>query len=145
MRLDRADTGVVIVDAQERLAAAMPADVLEHAQRRWVTLIEMAAVLKLPLCISEQYPKGLGPTLPSLREAAAKTAPHLLEKIDFSACDAPHFDQFLGGGRKSWIVCGMETHICVYQTVRDLVARGFHVQVPLDACVSRRKLDWRTV
>jgi hypothetical protein len=144
LRPDPHDTGILIVDAQERLAAAMPPDILEHAARSWVTLIEMAAVLKLPLSISEQYPKGLGPTLPALAEAAARVSPRSLEKLDFSCGQAPGFEQFLDAGRKTWIVCGMETHICVYQTVRDLVARGFHVQVPLDACVSRRKLDWST-
>jgi nicotinamidase-related amidase len=145
LRPDRQDTGIVIVDAQERLAAAMPKEILEQAVRRWVTLIEMAAVLKLPVAISEQYPKGLGSTLPVLKEAAAKVMPPVryLEKIDFSCCESPMFDQFLGTGRKTWIVSGMETHICVYQTVRGLISRGYNVHVPLDACVSRRKLDWQ--
>lgn len=143
--MDKQNTGIVIVDAQVKLASAMPQAILELAVRRWVTLIEMAAVLKLPLAISEQYPKGLGSTLPVLKEAVAKVMPpaRYLEKVDFSCCEAPLFEQFLGGGRKTWIVCGMETHICVYQTVRGLVARGYQVHVPLDACVSRRKLDWQ--
>jgi Isochorismatase family len=145
LRPERQDTGIVIVDAQERLAAAMPKEILQLAVRRWVTLIEMASVLKLPLAISEQYPKGLGPTLPVLKEAAAKVMPPVryLEKLDFSCCEVPLFEQFLGNGRRTWIVSGMETHICVYQTVRGLIARGYNVQVPLDACVSRRKLDWQ--
>ena len=146
LRLERNDTGIVIVDAQERLAAAMPREILDQAVRRWVTLIEMAAVLKIPVAISEQYPKGLGYTLPVLKEAALKVMPpaRYLEKIDFSCCESPLFDQFLGGGRRTWIVAGMETHICVYQTVRGLISRGYKVHVPLDACVSRRKLDWKT-
>jgi nicotinamidase-related amidase len=146
LRPDRHDTGIVIVDAQERLAAAMPKEVLEQAVRRWVALIEMAAVLKLPVAISEQYPKGLGHTLPVLREAAAKVMPpaRYLEKVDFSCVESPLFDQFLGGGRRTWIISGMETHICVFQTVRGLLERGYKVHVPLDACVSRRKLDWKT-
>jgi nicotinamidase-related amidase len=146
MRPDRNDTGVVIVDAQERLAAAMPKEILERAVRHWVTIIEMANVLKLPIAISEQYPKGLGYTLPVLKEAAAKIMPPVryLEKIDFSCVESPLFDQFLGGGRRTWIVAGMETHICVYQTVRGLLQRGYKVHVPVDACVSRRKLDWET-
>jgi hypothetical protein len=146
LRPDRNDTGIVIVDAQERLAGAMPKEVLEQAVRHWVTLIQMGAVLKLPIAISEQYPKGLGYTLPVLKEAAAKVMPpaRYLEKIDFSCCESPLFDQFLGAGRKTWIVAGMETHICVYQTVRGLIQRGYKVHVPMDACVSRRKLDWKT-
>jgi isochorismate hydrolase len=144
-RPDRHDTGLVIVDVQERLAAAMPNDIMNLALRRWVALCEMAAVLKLPVAISEQYPKGLGPTVPLIKEAVAHVMPpaRYLEKIDFSACESPLFDQFLGAGRKTFIVCGMETHICVYQTVRGLLQRGYRVQVPVDACVSRRKLDWQ--
>jgi len=145
LRPERQDTAIVIVDAQERLAAAMPKQILDQALRRWITLIEMAAALKLPVAISEQYPKGLGSTLPVLKEAAAKVMPptRYLEKIDFSCCESPLFEQFLGNGRRTFIIGGMETHICVYQTVRGLIARGYNVQVPLDACVSRRKLDWQ--
>jgi nicotinamidase-related amidase len=145
LRPERHDTGLVLVDIQEKLAAAMPHSVLERAVRRWVSLIEMAAVLKLPVAISEQYPKGLGRTLPVLREAAGKVMPpaRYLEKVEFSCCEAPLFEQFLGSGRRTWIVCGMETHICVYQTVRGLLSRGYQTHVPLDACLSRHKLDWQ--
>jgi nicotinamidase-related amidase len=145
LRPDRHDVALVVVDAQERLAGAMPKEILERAVKNWVALIEMSALLKLPVALSEQYPKGLGSTLLVLREAAAKVMPpaRFLEKIDFSCVESPLFDQFLGSGRNTLIVCGMETHICVYQTVRGLTARGYQVFVPLDACVSRRKLDWK--
>jgi nicotinamidase-related amidase len=145
LRPDRNDTGLVIVDAQEKLAAAMPSEVVNIAVRSWITLIQMASVLKLPVAVSEQYPKGLGPTMPVVKEAIGKVMPpaRYMEKIDFSACESPLFDQFLGLGRKTWIVCGMETHICVYQTVRGLISRGHTVHVPLDGCVSRKKLDWQ--
>ena len=145
LRPERHDTGLVIVDMQERLAAAMPREALDRTLRACSTLIEMAALLKLPVAVSEQHPKGLGSTVMMLKEAALKVMPpaRFFEKIDFSCCGAPLFDQFLGAGRKTWIVCGMETHICVYQTVRDLLGRGYSVQVPLDACLSRKKLDWQ--
>src|SRR5439155_27169396 len=96
--------------------------------------------------VSEQYPKGLGPTLPVLSEALGKVMPpaRFIEKFDFSLTQAPLFEQFLGGGRKTLIVCGMEAHVCVYQTVRDLAGRGYRVHVPVDAVLSRRKLDWKT-
>jgi nicotinamidase-related amidase len=144
-RPSRTDIGLVIVDAQERLAAAMPREILERAAKNWVTLAEMAALLKLPVAVSEQYPKGLGPTLPVLAEALAKIMPpaRFIEKLDFNAVESPLFEQVLGLGHKSWIVCGMEAHICVYQTARGLAERGYTVYVPLDACVSRRKLDWK--
>jgi nicotinamidase-related amidase len=106
----------------------------------------MAARLKLPVCASEQYPQGLGPTLPVLKEALLKVMPptRWVEKLDFSCCDAPLFQQFLDNGRGTFIVAGMECHVCVYQTVRALVARGLRVHVPSDACVSRAKENWRT-
>ena len=143
--LDRGDTGLVLVDLQVRLAAAMPEAVLNDALKRWLALIEIAALMKLPVAVSEQYPKGLGKTLPVLAEALRKVMPpaRFLEKIDFSCCEAPLFDQFLGTGRRTWIVCGMECHVCVYQTVRGLIARGYRVHVPIDACLSRKKLDWK--
>jgi nicotinamidase-related amidase len=145
LSIDRADAGLVLVDAQVRLAAAMPQPVLHEALRRWLSLIEMAALLKMPVAVSEQYPKGLGKTLPVLEESLRKVMPpaRYLEKVDFSCCEAPLFDQFLGAGRRTWIVVGMECHVCVYQTVRGLVARGYRVHVPVDATVSRRKLDWQ--
>ena len=125
---------------------AMPREVLDRALRQCATLLEMAVLLKLPVAVSEQYPKGLGSTVPMLKEVALKVMPpaRFIEKTDFSLCGAPLFDQFLGAGRKTWIVAGLETHICVLQTVRDLCARGYVVHVPVDACVSRRKLDWKT-
>jgi nicotinamidase-related amidase len=144
--LDRNHTALVVVDAQERLAAAMPHEIAEQAVRKWVALIEMAGLLRLPIAVSEQYPKGLGPTLPVLSEALGKLMPpvRFIEKLDFSCCRAPLFEQFLGSGRQTLIVCGMEAHVCVYQTVRDLVARGYQVHVPVDAVLSRKKLDWKS-
>src|SRR5437868_5628792 len=104
LRPEKNDTGLVIVDVQERLATAMPPEIMNVALRSWVALAEMAAVLKLPVAVSEQYPKGLGPTVPVIKEAVAKVMPpaRYLEKIDFSACESPLFDQFLGSGRKTW-------------------------------------------
>lgn len=143
--LDRHATGLVLIDAQVRLAAAMPEPILNTAIKNWLSLIEMAVVLKLPVAVSEQYPKGLGKTLPVLDAALAKLMPpaRYLEKLEFNCCDNPLFEQFLGGGRHTFIVCGMECHVCVYQTVRGLLSRGYRVHVPIDACVSRKKLDWK--
>ena len=66
-----------------------------------------------------------------------------LEKLDFSCCETPLFQQFLANGRRTFVVCGMETHVCVYQTVRAMVARGLRVHVPGDACVSRTEANWK--
>jgi nicotinamidase-related amidase len=143
--LDPGDTCLVVVDCQVKLSNAMPGDVLGRAVRNWIALVEMAARLKLPVAASEQYPQGLGPTLPVLKEALMRIMPptRWLEKLDFSCCESPLFQQFLGNGRRSFIVVGMETHVCVYQTVRAMVARGLRVHVPVDACLSRTKANWR--
>ncbi len=145
LAIDRADTGLVLVDAQVKLANVMPKPVFDRVLRNWITLIEMAARFQLPVAVSEQYPKGLGPVMPVLKEGLAKVMPpaRWLEKIDFDCCEAPLFEQFLGSGRRTWIVCGMEAHICVYQTVRGLLRRGYRVHVPADAVVSRRKDNFR--
>ncbi len=144
--LDPADTRLVLIDCQVKLANAMPSEVLGRAVRNWVALAEMGARMKLPVCASEQYPQGLGSTLPVLKETLLKVMPptRWVEKLDFSCCDTPLFQQFLAIGRTTFVVAGMETHVCVYQTVRAMVARGLRVHVPADACVSRVKENWRT-
>lgn len=143
--LDPADCCLVLIDCQVKLANAMPAPVLAAAVRNWVAMVEMAARSKLPVCVSEQYPQGLGATIPVLKEALLKVMPptRWLEKLDFSCCETPLFQQFLANGRRTFVVCGMETHVCVYQTVRAMVARGLRVHVPVDGCVSRAKASWK--
>jgi nicotinamidase-related amidase len=143
--LDAADCGLVVIDCQVKLANAMANEALGAAVRNWIALTEMAARLKLPVCASEQYPQGLGQTLPVLKEALGKVMPptRWVEKLDFSCCETPLFQQFMANGRRTFVVCGMETHVCVYQTVRAMVARGLRVHVPGDACLSRSRDNWR--
>ncbi|MCG5055673.1 MAG: isochorismatase family protein [Myxococcales bacterium] len=130
-----------IVDFQERLAAAMPEPEREACERNVLLLIELAHRQGWPILVSEQYPKGLGTTVSPVASALA-AKPELvskLEKLHFAATDAPEFEQvFAGIKRARWVVTGMETHVCVYQTVRGLLARGRHVHVPEDAVLSRR-------
>lgn len=140
MRIRPADAALLVVDFQERLAAAMPAEARAACERNVGILIELARRLRLPVVQSEQYPKGLGATVPAL--AAALAAPdlklHRLEKLTFSCTDAPPFQElFAAVGRRQWIVVGMEAHVCVYQTARGLRERGAEVQLPADAVISR--------
>lgn len=137
-RLDPADTALLIVDWQERLYAAMPEPVRAGALRQAETLLWMARELGLPVLATEQYPRGLGPTLPQL------AVPEALEKLRFSAVQVEAVAAALQqAGRRQVLVTGMETHICVAQTVRDLAGLGLQPWVVADACLSRRKLDWR--
>src|SRR5690242_17620988 len=94
--IDRAETGLVLVDAQVKLAGAMPQAIMERVLRNWLALIETGARFQLPVAASEQYPKGLGPVMPVLKEALSHVMPpaRWLEKIEFDCCEAPLFEQF---------------------------------------------------
>ena len=142
-RLDPERTLVLVVDVQEKLARAMPPESVHALERAGTILIEGAMLLGARVVATEQYPQGLGPTTPALAARIVQFEVPILSKIEFSACDAPGFDAFLptaaeSGAPASVVVIGMETHVCVFQTVRDLAARGFDVHVPIDGVASRR-------
>lgn len=144
MKLSRDRAALLVVDIQERLVPAMPeavaAAVIKHSQ----ILIEAAARLGIPVVVSQQYPKGLGSTVAALEPTLAAARPHRFDKTEFSAASTPEFSALAPKlGRDQWIVAGMETHVCVYQTARDLVGRGYQVHVPIDAVSSRTKANWR--
>ena len=84
-RLQRSEAALLVVDVQEKLAAAMPAEALSRMVKRTVALVEGARVLGLPIVYTEQYPKGLGPTVAPLKESLSGLAP--VEKLRFSAVD----------------------------------------------------------
>lgn len=132
-RLDRSAACVLVIDVQERLAPVMwnLAPVEKYAR----ALVLAARELGLPVLATEQYPKGLGPTVATLREALPE-AP--IVKMAFSCGAEPAFVQALEAtGRRQVIVAGVETHVCVFQTVRDLLERGLEVFVCADAVTSR--------
>jgi len=134
-------TALLIIDWQERLCAAMPADVVERNTRNVTHLLTLAARLDIPVVATEQYPQGLGPSVEPVRALLPRPA---LPKVSFSAVrDAAAASALRETGRGTVVVAGMETHICVYQTVRDLVAAGYVVHVPADAVVSRFETNWR--
>ncbi|WP_152225409.1 hydrolase [Pseudomonas sp. SCB32] len=134
----RAQTStLLIIDIQERLFPAIreAESVLEHAA--W--LLAVAQRLGVPALATEQYPKGLGPTLSALRDALPVEA--LLEKIAFSAVTDPGLLQMPGGERRQFVVCGTEAHVCVLQTVLGLLAEDREVFVVDEAVGSRRPRD----
>ena len=145
IELTRARTALLVVDVQQRLAAAMHEEVLGAVVRNTVVLIAAARRFGLPIVVSQQYPRGLGHTLPAL-EDALRDAPnlHRFDKLAFSAADTPELAALAPRlGRDRWIVTGMEAHVCVYQTARGLVARGYQAHVVADAICSRTKANWR--
>jgi len=132
-RLDRTKACVVAVDVQEKLVPAMWnfAPVEKYVK----AMIVAGRELGLPVIATEQYPKGLGATIPSVREALG--APPLV-KMHFSCGADPAFMQALEAtGRKQVVMVGIEAHVCVFQTARDLVERGYEVFVCADAVTSR--------
>ncbi len=117
----------------------MPEAQLSALTRAANVLLEAAAALGVRVIATEQYPQGLGPTLAPLRERLAAVQAPVLEKVEFSAVEAPGFPSAWEAAKgRSAIVIGMETHVCVFQTVRELTQRGIEVHVPLDGVASRR-------
>jgi nicotinamidase-related amidase len=136
--LARDRAALVVVDVQE---AFRPYACFAGVASACAKLVQAARILALPTLVSEQYPKGLGHTAP---EVGLQGEPRI-EKSVFSAARADGFEQAgVGGegGRGQAIVCGIETHVCVSQTVHDLLGRGVEVHVPADAVGSRHTLDY---
>lgn len=132
-------SAIIIVDVQHRLARVMPDDDLAALERAARILLGAADELGAPVLATEQYPAGLGLTIPSIRQPLEASGAVIVDKLTFSACAEPRFVQaFKDTAADAAIVLGMEAHVCVFQTVRDLVGRGVQVTVPLDGVTSRR-------
>jgi nicotinamidase-related amidase len=141
VRLDRGRTALAVVDVQERLFSAMEPEQREAMVRNLKILGAAAQRLGLPILVTEQYPKGLGHTLPEVREALGSVEP--LSKVTFSGCAAAGFtDALRRRGAQAVVLAGLEAHVCVLMTALDLMADGFAVHVPWDATVSRTRPNW---
>lgn len=130
--LSRERAALVLIDVQQGFSSY---ETFEPVAAACGKLLEAARLLELPRVISEQYPKGLGRTA----DAVGLDGERPLEKTVFSAVRAEGFDL---KGCDQAIVCGIETHVCVSQTVLDLLDRGIQVHVPADAVGSRHRLDY---
>lgn len=142
--LERDKAVLVVIDVQEKLCKAMDETVLQQLVKNSGILLEAAAELGIPVLITEQYVKGLGGTLPELKiKAAAASSYH--EKMTFSSCGSSEFVAALKStGRSQVIITGMETHVCVLQTVIELREAGMDVHIVKDAVMSRSKQNWKT-
>lgn len=141
--LEPARAVLVVVDVQEKLCAAMDENGLRQLTKNAGILLESAAELSMPVMFTEQYVKGLGSTLPELKGRAPVAPCH--EKLTFSCCGNEAFvKQLNDSGRTQVIVSGMETHVCVLQTVIDLLGAGFDVHVVKDAVMSRNSDNRQT-
>lgn len=131
---------LVVIDIQEKLLSVMANKnrLLDKATQ----LTGGIASLGIPIIITEQYPKGLGSTIPALIEAAGDYA--RFEKTSFGCLAECAFQEHLcQSGKKQIIVCGIEAHICVHQTVQQLLAADYQVFLAADACGSRAKGDYK--
>ncbi len=136
-RLLPKETAIVIVDVQQKLAAAMPEAAMHALCRNVDILLEAAKRLGAPVLATEQYAKGLGPTITNIREKLDALGVKAIEKMCFSACDDDAFVRALEAtGAKNVVLAGMESHVCVFQTARALADR-MPTWVLRDAVLSR--------
>jgi nicotinamidase-related amidase len=135
-QMSAADAGLLIIDVQEKL---MPS-IRDAATmtRNIAFLIDAARMLQIPVQATEQYPRGLGPTVPDL----ATRLPERPDKVAFSSCAVPSVtESFRRGGRSKIVLAGIETHVCVLHTALDLLALDFRVYVAADAVSNRYAVD----
>jgi len=132
------DSLLLVIDPQEKLVRMIHnrEEVVETIRR----LLRFASIFSLPVVLTEHYPQGLGYTVEEVKEALPAYRP--VVKRVFSCFGVPEFEEALREtGRKRLLVCGIETHICVCQTVLDALHRGYLVQVVADGVGTRRPED----
>lgn len=131
--LNRNEAVLLIIDIQDRLVPVINKvnDVIKNTN----VLIDMAKEMDIPILVTEQYPKGLGFTVQEILVNLEDS--NIFEKNTFSGCTKEIFDALKRLGRKKIILTGVETHVCVYQTARDLLKAGYQVVVVADGVSSR--------
>jgi nicotinamidase-related amidase len=140
--VQRENVSLVVIDMQERLMNAIPEGKRESAIKNAAVLIETAKAFEMPITVTEQYPRGLGPTIPEIRDCIGDGFKPI-EKVVFSCARSPEFNLAIEETHKRQaLICGIETHVCVLQTVIDMVNNGYVLYVPADAVASRKELDW---
>ena len=138
-----ADSRVLVVDAQTRLAAAIPEEDRNRAFHNAGLVLDAAGILGVPVTVTEQYPKGLGSTDAAVACHLPEDTP-IFSKTAFSCCGAEGLLSALDTERRQQIVVvGMEAHVCVLQTAFDLHGHGFQVFVVEDAVCSRSPANHR--
>lgn len=135
--ITRDNTLFVVIDFQERLMPAMYDK--EELEDKTVRLVKGMEALEIPKIVTQQYTKGIGETIPAVAEALGDFTP--IDKTTFSCMRNDEFARELKeAGKENIVVCGIEAHICVLQTVLELMAEGYNVYVAVD-CISSRSLN----
>lgn len=136
--LSKEGTALVIIDIQEKLFPHMAEK--DRIARNVAKLVKFAKIMKIPIVLTEQYPKGLGHTIPEVRRLIPNIRP--IEKVDFNCLGSEEFKACLGRlDAKTLIIAGIESHICVTQTAIDGLSKGYEVYVVSDAVSSRSLAD----
>ena len=139
-KLSQTDSIVLVIDVQEKLVRMLEKDTIVSKTAK---LVEAAKILQIPIIVTEQYPKGLGNTIAPVAECLPSDS-SIFEKVSFSALDSEDIaDKIKSYGKKQIVICGIETHICVHQTVAALIEAGYDVYVIKDACASRNKYEFK--
>jgi nicotinamidase-related amidase len=132
-------TALLIIDIQERIIGVINEN--ETVVENTIKLIKGFKALGVPIYYTEQYPKGLGPTVESIQNELDNT--EAIQKLTFSCFGAGNlFEELKNKNISQVVVCGIESHVCVQQTVLDLLANGFQVNLAADAVSSRRVKDY---
>lgn len=136
-KLDRNNTALIVIDVQEKLIPVI--DDHQAVTQNIIRLIRGCGILSVPVVVTEQYVKGLGPTIPSIRTALEETTGYEpIEKMCFSSYGCSEFVSRVEDlQREQFVVVGIEAHVCVYQTALDLIESGHDVTVIADAVSSR--------
>lgn len=133
------DTALLVVDVQEKLIPVIRnAEIIQWNISR---LLQAADALDIPAAATEQYPQGLGhTTIPT------STLPEIIEEKTMFSCreTAAIFTNWADAGIRKFLICGIETHVCIQQTVMDLLAEGFQIYLAIDALGARHDLDHQT-
>lgn len=141
--IKREDSLLLMIDIQERLFVAMKDSIQEMLKKNSAILLKTAGELNIPVIVTEQYRKGLGSTLPELSSLC--TGSPNLEKLFFNCMkDEAIKDEIIKSGKKTVILTGIESHICVFQTALTLIQMNYNVVIASDGVASRRTHDWKT-
>jgi len=134
-------TALLIIDIQERILPVISN--YERVIEYTLKLIKSFKVIGLPIYYTEQYPKGLGQTAKAILDELEDIKP--FDKMSFSCSGAGNlFEEFRKKNLSQIVICGIESHVCVQQTVLDLIENGFQVNLAADAVSSRKEIDYQT-
>lgn len=131
--LNKDESLILVIDIQDRLTVAMNQG--DRVVKNTKILLESSKLMDIPVLVTEQYPKGLGHTVDEILNTLEDL--EVFEKSSFTGCIDGVNSRLEELGKKKIIIVGMETHVCVLQTCRDLISRGYNVYIVRDAVTSR--------